>query len=47
MRTALHYACIGGNLTICRLLLTIGAKPNNQDRFGNTPAHYAFREGFQ
>jgi ankyrin repeat protein len=39
--TPLNIAAIHGRDTIVRLLLTIGANPNQADNDGRTPLHYA------
>jgi ankyrin repeat protein len=40
-RTALHLACISGELLLCEILLNAGASVNSQDFEKNTPVHYA------
>lgn len=40
-RTALHLACMRNKITIARDLLTLGARIDQQDRYGRTPLHYA------
>lgn len=43
-RTALHYACEGGNSSIIPLLLQAGAEVNATDDFGITPLHLAINK---
>lgn len=38
-KTALHYACKGGLVDTCRLLIDQGASVNVQDIYGKTPMH--------
>lgn len=40
-RTALHYACVLGDVHSVRALLAAGADVSIQDKNGNTPAHFA------
>ncbi|WP_371253189.1 ankyrin repeat domain-containing protein [Orientia tsutsugamushi] len=43
--TALHYAVRACNLEVIDILLTHGANPNAQNRYGHTPFHYACSKG--
>ncbi|ROT68784.1 putative ankyrin-3-like isoform X2 [Penaeus vannamei] len=43
----LHYAALHNNMSAARYILSQGASPSVQDRFGNTPAHYAYMFGHQ
>ncbi|MFA6301587.1 MAG: ankyrin repeat domain-containing protein [Legionella sp.] len=40
-RTALHYACVLGDVDSVRALIAAGANVSIQDKKGNTPAHFA------
>jgi ankyrin repeat protein len=40
-RTALHWAAVGGNADIVRMLLRAGARPDALDSQGRTPAQWA------
>ncbi|XP_063613219.1 uncharacterized protein LOC134786542 [Penaeus indicus] len=43
----LHCAALHNNVSAARYIRSKGASPGVQDRFGNTPAHYAYMFGHQ
>ncbi|XP_063613220.1 ankyrin-3-like [Penaeus indicus] len=43
----LHCAALHNNMSAARYIRSKGASPRVQDRFGNTPAHYAYMFGHQ
>lgn len=45
-RTPLHYACVDGNVALCRQLLTDGADPSAADDNGWAPLHFSAQNYF-
>lgn len=45
-RTALHYACMFGQIEVVKYLLTLGVNANASDSSSNTPAHFAAGFGY-